>query len=57
MDAEGYVRKLLDLPDRFGVLCLMAIGEPAENPDPHPKASLLYERVHDGRFGSPYNKS
>ena len=56
-DAEGYVCKLLGLPERFGVLCLVAIGEPDESLDAHPKKSLLYERVHDARFGSPYNKS
>ncbi len=32
---QKYVRDLLDIPDHVGVLCLVAIGHPAEEKKPH----------------------
>ena len=34
---ESYVRSLLEIPDRLRVLCLIAVGHPAETKRPHTK--------------------
>jgi len=42
------VRKILGAPERLGVLCIVAIGYPAESPPPHTK--YRKEKVHGDRF-------
>lgn len=49
--AEAYVQELLRLPAHIRVLAMMAIGYPAEEKTGHPEKSLLYERIHENRFG------
>ena len=49
-DAEAIVRKLLALPDHFGVLGLTPLGYPARYPGPN-EPKLPEGRVHYGRFG------
>jgi nitroreductase len=44
--AGDYLRELLDLPEYLKVESVIAIGYPAENPPPHPKEELQYEKVH-----------
>jgi nitroreductase len=48
--AEAYIRELLDLPKSMMVESIMAIGYPAEDKQPHPRSTLLYERIHQERF-------
>jgi nitroreductase len=43
------VRKILGAPERLGVLCIIAVGYPAESPSPHTK--YRKEKVHWDRFG------
>jgi nitroreductase len=43
------VRKVLGLPEKLGVLCIIAVGYPAESPSPHTK--YRKEKVHWDRFG------
>ncbi len=43
------VRKVLGAPERLGVLCIIAIGYPAESPSPNTK--YRKEKVHWDRFG------
>jgi len=43
------VRKILGAPERLGVLCILAVGYPAESPSPHTK--YRKEKVHWDRFG------
>jgi nitroreductase len=43
------VRKILGAPERLGVLCIIAIGYPAESPPPHTK--YRKEKIHWDRFG------
>jgi nitroreductase len=45
---QKYVRDLLDIPDHIGVLCLVAVGQPAEQK----KKRTLYdpERVHQDEW-------
>lgn len=35
LQAEDYVRELLKVPAELGILCLIALGYPAEPPHPH----------------------
>ena len=44
------VRKIVGAPDRLEVLCLIAVGYPAENPPPHTK--YRKDKVHWDRYGS-----
>jgi len=46
-DAQA-VRKILGVPERLGVLCIVAIGYPAESPPPHTK--YRKDKVHWDRF-------
>ncbi len=43
------VRKILSLPDKMGVLCIVPIGYPAESPSGHTK--YRRDKVHWNRFG------
>lgn len=49
--AQEHIREILDLPDNLMVQCVIALGYPAENKTPHPKDSLEFGKVHQGRFG------
>lgn len=42
------VRKIVSAPDRLEVLCIIAVGYPAENPPPHTK--YRKDKVHWDRF-------
>jgi nitroreductase len=42
------VRRILGAPERLGVLCIIAVGYPAESPSPHTK--YRKEKVHWDRF-------
>jgi len=49
-DCEAGVRQLLDIPERFRVLCLVPVGQPAETKSPRTR----YEesKVHVETFGN-----
>ena len=47
-DSVATVRGLLDIPDTYSPLCLIAIGYPAEYKDPSDRFDLA--RVHRGRW-------
>lgn len=53
--ASEYVARLLELPDGMEVEGIMAIGHPAEEKAPHPKSSLLYDRISWERYGGKRN--
>jgi nitroreductase len=48
--AEDYVRELLDIPDNLRVLCVIAVGHPAEEKRPTPKKELPFRKIHRNRF-------
>lgn len=50
-DREASIRQLLDIPERFRVLCLVPVGHPAETKPPRTR----YEesKVHYETFGNP----
>jgi nitroreductase len=47
-DDSKEVRKILGVPDRFAVLCIIPIGYPAESPPPHTK--YRPDKVHWDRY-------
>jgi nitroreductase len=50
--SEAYVADLLEIPKNYMIQAIIAIGYPAEPKVPHPKASLLFDKIHKGRFGT-----
>jgi len=52
-DAEAVARGILGLPERFRVPCVIGLGYPAEQSPGHPRATLPWNKLHDGRFGTP----
>lgn len=45
---EAYLREHLDIPEDIGILCLVAVGRPAETKPP--RDSYDEARVHNGRW-------
>ncbi len=50
MSAENYIRQLLNIPENFAVLCVLAIGYKAEEKAPHDEEKLQYEKIHFEKF-------
>jgi len=50
--AEEYIREVLGLPTELSVLCIVAVGYPAENKPPKAAESLSWDRV-EVRQGPP----
>ena len=51
-DSEQYVRELLDIPQPFGVLSIIAFGHKGQERKPFDESNLLWEKVHIGSFRS-----
>lgn len=50
-EPEAFVKKLLNIPDTYRVLCLMPIGYPAEHPKPHNEDTMFdITKIHTERF-------
>ncbi len=43
--AEDKVREILDIPDRYSVLCLIAVGHPADERKPQNEDALKWDQV------------
>jgi nitroreductase len=54
--SELYVRELLNIPDKYSVAAIIAVGYPAENKAPIKDTDLSFDKVHDETFGTPYIK-
>jgi nitroreductase len=52
--AEQYIRELLDIPEKFKIESMIAVGYPAEKKSPHAKEDLLYEKVHYDGYGQSF---
>jgi len=52
-DSEDYIRTLFDIPYRFSVGCVIAIGNKVKPNKPFDEDLLQWERVHIGKFLSP----
>ena len=55
VSSEDAIRKLLGIPAKYGVQCIIGIGYPKEVPAAYNEADLLYDKLHDGKFGSKYS--
>jgi nitroreductase len=44
--AEDYIKEALDIPKKYTVECIIAIGYPDEDKKPYDEDNLLYEKVH-----------
>ena len=49
--ASAYAARLLGLPDGKTVSAIMAIGYPAQQPKPHSRESLSFEKVSVNQYG------
>ena len=47
---EDFVKRLLDVPEHYRVLCLMPIGYPSKQPGPHKDEEFEEDRIHYERF-------
>jgi nitroreductase len=52
--AGAYVAGVLGVPSPLEVESIVAVGYPDEEKSPHAKASLQYEKVFKGAYGTPY---
>ncbi|MBQ9645464.1 MAG: nitroreductase family protein [Prevotella sp.] len=48
--ADTVIRGVLDIPENFSVLCVVAFGHKAENRAPHDEEALKWENVHINKF-------
>lgn len=49
-DVETLVKDILNIPKKYRVECMLAIGYPDEEKKPHNKENLLYDKVHYESF-------
>lgn len=49
--SEQYIQKLLQIPEPIKVECIVAAGYPAEEREPHSRASLKDAKVHVNTYG------
>jgi nitroreductase len=45
-DSEEYIRKLINAPKNFRILCIMPIGYPAEEKEPHSEKEFDENKIH-----------
>ncbi|KXB04300.1 hypothetical protein AKJ48_03060 [candidate division MSBL1 archaeon SCGC-AAA261O19] len=55
-DPEEYVRRILEIPEKWRVLSILAVGYPATEKSPHKKSNLEYEKIHSEKYGNTYSK-
>jgi nitroreductase len=48
--AEEYIREVLEIPPRYRVECMIAIGYSAEEKRAYEDGELLYDKIHWSRF-------
>lgn len=48
--AEAYIKELLQIPESYCVLSVIAIGYPDEVKEPYDENELLYDKIHYERF-------
>ncbi len=53
-EREELVRRLLEIPDRLRVLCLIPVGHPAESKEP--RSQYDDRKVHRERYGQPWDE-
>ncbi|QGT99467.1 Nitroreductase family protein [Candidatus Syntrophocurvum alkaliphilum] len=48
--AEDYIKNILEIPEKYHVECIIAIGYPAEHKKPYDESDLLYDKLHFNKF-------
>ncbi len=48
--AESYVKGILNIPEKYRVECILALGYPGEEKEPHEEEKLPYEKIHYNCF-------
>ena len=49
-ESEAMVRQLTNLPDKYNVLCVIALGYKAEERKDYDLEKLLYNKIHNEKF-------
>jgi len=49
-DVENNVKEILNIPNNYRVECMIAIGYPDEEKEPHKIENLKFEKVHYSKF-------
>lgn len=49
-DTQSFVRDVLGIPEKYGVMAILTLGMPASHPDARTKDDLLLEKIHYERF-------
>ena len=50
MSTEQYVRDLINIPNNFGVLCIIGFGHKDQERKPNDLSKLTWEKIHIGSF-------
>ncbi|MGL6064164.1 MAG: nitroreductase family protein [Fusobacteriaceae bacterium] len=48
--SETVVKKLLDIPEELGVLCILALGYPDENKQPYEDKDMDFKKIHMEKY-------
>ncbi len=48
--AEDYIKRVLGIPERYSIECMIAIGYPAEEKRAYAENELLYGKIHINKF-------
>jgi nitroreductase len=48
--SEEYIRKTLNIPENYAVLCMIAVGYPGEEKAAYDESKLSYEKIHKDTF-------
>lgn len=49
-DSQAYVRRLLDIPEKYGVLNIIAVGMKGEEKKTFDESRLKWEKIHPDKF-------
>ena len=52
MSSEQYVRDMLNIPDNYGVLCIIGLGHKVHDNKPVDLSNLKWEKIHIGSFNT-----
>ena len=50
MSSEQYVRDMLNIPENYGVLCIIGLGYKNQERKPNDLSKLTWEKIHIGSF-------